>query len=177
MPHPKSTPSRRHFLQVATSATALLLASLPAHAAKLVDMGQALVEKYKLGHTLPQVALQLAAKSPGYQALVDKMGAQKAQQQLIGAARQIAPQYQKQWDAQLANAYAQSFNEAQLQSLLQLGPKSPYAQLMQEKQASINQLMQKSSSAMLRELLGKLLAAAEQAQPAAPAKPADKPKK
>ena len=41
---------------------------------------------------------------------------------------------------------------------------------MQSKQAEINQQMQKSSSSMLREMLGKLFAAAQ--QPAA--KPADK---
>ncbi len=153
--------------------------ALPAHAAKLVDMAQAMVEKYKLGHTLPQVALQLAAKSPDYQALIDRVGADKAQQQMMAAARQVVPTYQKQWDAQLANAYAQSLSEPQLKSLLELGPQSPHAQLMQSKQADINQQMQKSSTAMLRELLGKLFTAAQQPQAAAPAPvaPAEKAKK
>lgn len=177
---PKQTiaSSRRQFMHLAASAatTALLLAAMPAHAAKLVDMGLAMVEKYKLGHTLPQVLLQLAAKSPDYQALVDKMGAQKAQQQVIAAMQQIVPQYQKQWDMQLGNAYAQSFNEAQLKSLLELGPKSPHAQLMQSKQQELNQQMQKTSSGMLREMLGKLFTVAQ--QPAAtPAKPVEKAKK
>lgn len=173
---------RRRVLHAAMAAAAssLLLTTLPAQAAKLVDMGLALVEKYKLGHSLPQVLLQLASKSPDYQALVDKMGAQKAQQQLIAAAQQLVPQYQKPWNAQLANAYAQVFNEAQLKSLLELGPKSPHAQLMQSKQAEINQQMQKNSSGMLREMLGKLFTAAQQPAAAAPApasKPADKAKK
>lgn len=168
------SPSRRRFVRIATSGLALVslyAGVLPlSHAAKLVDMAQAMVEKYELGHTLPQVAMQLAAKSPDYQTLIDKMGAQQAQQQLMAAARQVVPQYQKQWDAQLANAYAQTFSEPQLKSLLELGPQSPHAQLMQSKQTEINQQMQKSSSSMLREMLGKLFAAAQ--QPAA--KPADK---
>ena len=114
------SPSRRRFVRIATSGLALvsLYAGVQplSHAAKLVDMAQAMVEKYKLGHTLPQVAMQLAAKSPDYQTLIDKMGAQQAQQQLMAAARQVVPQYQKQWDAQLANAYAQTFSEPQLKS-------------------------------------------------------------
>ena len=175
-------PTRRHFFAraaaVLSAASGAVTLVLPAHAAKLVDMAQAMVEKYKLGHTLPQVALQLAAKSPDYQSLIDKMGAQQAQQQLIAAARQVVPAYQKQWDAQLANAYAQTFSEAQLKSLLELGPKSPHAQLMQSKQVEINQQMQKNASGMLRELLGKLFAAAQQPAAAAPAaKPAEKAKK
>ena len=50
---------------------------------------------------------------------------------------------------------------------------------MQSKQADINQQMQKSSTAMLRELLGKLFTAAQQPQAAAPAPvaPAEKAKK
>ena len=168
------TSSRRHFF--AHSAALLSLAggaasfALPAQAAKLVDMAQAMVEKYKLGHSLPQVALQLAVKSPDYQLLIDKMGAQAAQQQLIAAARQVVPPYQKQWDTLLANAYAQTFSEPQLKSLLDLGPKSPHAQLMQSKQADINQQMQKNASGMLRELLGKMFVAAQQPAP----KPAEK---
>ena len=179
--HPTHTidrPRRRLLQASAALATApWLLASLPAQAAKLVDMGLVLVEKYKLGHSLPQVLLQLASKSPDYQALVDKMGAQKAQQQLIAAAQQLVPQYQKPWNAQLANAYAQIFNEAQLKSLIELGPKSPHAQLMQSKQPEINQQMQKNSSSMLREMLGKLFTAAQQPAAAPASKPAEKAKK
>ena len=91
---------RRFFLvrsaAVLSSAASVALLSLPAHAAKLVDMALAMVEKHKLGHSLPQVALQLAAKSPNYQSLVDKVGAQQAQQQLVAAARQEVPSYQQQ---------------------------------------------------------------------------------
>lgn len=173
---------RRQFLSrtaaVLPVAAGMLALSLPTYAAKLIDMAQAMVDKYKLGHSLPQVVLQLAAKSPDYQLMIDKMGAQQAQQQLMVAARQVVPQYQKQWDAQLANAYAQTFSEPQLKSLLESGPQSPHAQLMQSKQADINQQMQKSGSGMLRELLGKLFTAAQPpAAGASAAKPADKPKK
>ena len=170
--------SRRHVLSAALLACSLATLPTLSHAAKLVDMAQALVEKYKLGHSLPQVALTIVAKSPDYQALVDKIGAPKAQQQLIAAAKQVAPEFQKRWDEQLANAYAQTFSEPQLSSLLELGPKSPHAQLMQSKQADVNKLMQKSSSGLLREMLGRVYtvaqnpvpAAAPAAQPAAKAK-------
>ena len=170
------TSSRRHFF--AHSAALLSLAggaasfALPAQAAKLVDMAQAMVEKYKLGHSLPQVALQIAAKSPEYQALIDKVGQQQAGQAMIAATRSVAADYQKRWDTQLATAYAQNFNEAQLQSLLDQGPQSPHAQLMQSKQADINRMMQQSSSAMLREMMAKAYAKAQQpaAAPSAPAK-------
>ena len=181
-PHHTTQPinhPRRRMLHAAMAgaASTFMLTTLPAQAAKLVDMGLVLVEKYKLGHTLPQVLLQLASKSPDYQAMVDKMGAQKAQQQLIAAAQQLVPQYQKQWNAQLANAYAQIFNEAQLKSLIELGPQSPHAQQMQSKQPEINQQMQKNSSGMLREMLGKLFTAAQQPAAAPANKPADKAKK
>ncbi|GAB2713689.1 MULTISPECIES: hypothetical protein [Comamonas] len=143
-----------------------------AHAAKLQDLALALVEKYKLGHSLPQVGLQIAAKSPEYQALIDKVGQQQAGQAMIAATRSVAADYQKRWDTQLATAYAQNFNEAQLQSLLDQGPQSPHAQLMQSKQADINRMMQQSSSAMLREMMAKAYAKAQQpaAAPSAPAK-------
>ena len=170
---------RRFFLvrsaAVLSSAASVALLSLPAQAAKLVDMALAMVEKHKLGHSLPQVALQLAAKSPNYQSLVDKVGAQQAQQQLVAAARQEVPSYQQQWNVQLANAYAQNFSEPQLKSLLELGPQSPHAQLMQSKQADINKMMQQTSSGMLRELLGKIFTAAQQPAAASGAASAAKP--
>jgi len=102
-------------------------------------------------------------------ALANKVGAQLAQQQVRAAARQVVPDYQKRWNAQLANAYAQIFSEAQLQSLLQLGPQSPHAQLMQSKQAEVNTFMQKNSSAMLRDLLSTLLSSAQRPVTTAPA--------
>ncbi|MCS4293051.1 hypothetical protein M2375_001257 [Comamonas sp. BIGb0152] len=159
---------RRLLCGWALAATGSLLPGF-AHAAKLQDIALALVEKYKLGHSLPQVGLQIAAKSPEYQALIDKMGQQQAGQAMITATRSVAADYQKRWDTQLATAYAQNFNEAQLQSLLNQGPQSPHAQLMQSKQADINRVMQQSSSALLREMMAKAYTKAQ--QPAAAPSP------
>lgn len=176
-----TTPSlvRRRLLSAlalpAVAATASLLPRF-AHAAKLQDMALALVEKYKLGHSLPQVGLQIAAKSPEYQALIDKMGQQQAGQAMIAATRAVAAEYQKRWDTQLAAAYAQNFNEAQLKSLLDQGPQSPHAQLMQSKQADINRIMQQSSSSLLREMMAKAYAKAQQPAPAPSAAAAKKQK-
>ncbi|MEJ5029417.1 hypothetical protein [Comamonas sp. MYb69] len=171
----RTSSARRRLLgSLVLPAVAASSAWLPglAHAAKLQDMALALVEKYKLGHSLPQVGLQIAAKSPEYQALVDKMGQQQAGQAMIAATRSVAADYQKRWDTQLAAAYAQNFNEAQLQSLLDQGPQSPHAQLMQSKQADINRMMQQSSSGLLREMMTKAYAKAQ--QPAAAPSPAAK---
>ncbi|WP_133856134.1 hypothetical protein [Comamonas sp. JUb58] len=104
--------------------------------------------------------------------MIDKMGQQQADQAMIAATRSAAADYQKRWDTQLAAAYAQNFNEAQLQSLLDQGPQSPHAQLMQSKQADINRMMQQSSSSLLREMMTKAYAKAQ--QPAAAPSPAPK---
>ncbi|GAB2482455.1 hypothetical protein GCM10027082_36520 [Comamonas humi] len=163
-----ATLRRRRWLALAGTLAAG--AALPALAAsKLEDMALALIEKYRLGHSLPQVVLQLAAKTTDYQSLVDRMGAQKAQQQLAAQIAAITPAYQKQWNGHLAYAYAQVFTQPKLESLLAQGPQSPYAGEMQSRQGDINKIMQQRSSAMLHEMLGKVLAAAA-AGGSAPAK-------
>lgn len=150
---------RRRWLSLA--AVLVASAAQPVLAAsKLEDMALAMIEKYRLGHSLPQVVLQLAAKTTDYQSMVDRMGAPKAQKLLTEQITAIAPSYQKQWNSHLAYAYAQVFTQPKLESLLAQGPQSPYAGEVQSRQADINKIMQQRSSAMLHEMLGKVLAAA-----------------
>lgn len=158
MPH-RTFIRRRQWLSFAAALAAGAAQPVLA-ASKLEDMALAMIEKYRLGHSLPQVVAQLAARSADYQGLAGRVGAAKAQQLVTEQAGAIAPSYQKQWNQNLAYAYAQVFSQPKLESLLALGPQSPYASEMQSRQGDINKLMQQRSSAMLHEMLGKVFGAA-----------------
>ena len=123
-------------------------------------MALAMIEKYGLGHSLPQVVAQIASKTADYQRLASRVGDQQAQKLLTEQVAAIAPAYQKQWNRNLAYAYAQVFSEPKLESLLNQGPQSAYAEEMQSRQGDINKIMQQRSSAMLHEMLGKIFGAA-----------------
>lgn len=77
-----------------------------------------------------------------------------------------APQFQRQWNDNLAKAYAQNFTSEELKSLASEGRNSRYFGKLSEKQAVVGDSMQRMSSPVLTAYVSAALNSALSRMPA-----------
>lgn len=75
--------------------------------------------------------------------------------------------YQSEWDANLASAYADHMLEVELRSLARYGSSSPFAAKLRSSQAEVGSEMQARSSSLLKSYVTDALMAATKEIPAA----------
>lgn len=119
------------------------------------ELALSLVEKYGFGGNLKNISYQAASQTQTYKMMVSKIGEQKTQSLVKNEVDKLIPKHQKEWNKNLAASYAQVLNAEKLQSLLDAGPSSKYADDLKAKQGEIGNIMQSKSSGLLNELLTK----------------------
>ncbi|MDT7848403.1 hypothetical protein Q9292_02170 [Methylophilus sp. VKM B-3414] len=138
----------------------LSLVSTIAVAATSEDIALTLVQKYRFGQNLPAISYQVASQTQTYRMIVNKVGEQKAQSMVRSEIDKVIPDYQNQWDKNLASSYAQVISADKLQSLVDEGPSSKYSSELKTKQGEIGPLMQAKSTGLLNEMLIKAMTSA-----------------
>ncbi|TFW72956.1 hypothetical protein C3Y98_00935 [Methylotenera oryzisoli] len=124
------------------------------------DVALNLVQKYRFGQNLTPISYQVASQTQTYRMIVNKVGEQKAQSIVKSEIDKVIPEYQNQWNKNLASSYAQVISPEKLQSLVDEGPSSKYSGELKTKQSEIGPLMQSKSKDLLNEMLTKAMTSA-----------------
>ena len=128
-----------------------------ATAASSNDIALLLIQKYSFGRNLTNISYQAATQTQTYKIIVNKAGEKKAESTVKGEINKLLPSYQDQWNKNLAASYAQVMSAEKLQSLLDEGPSSKYADELKAKQGEIGTLMQSKSTGLLNEFITKAM--------------------
>jgi len=107
------------------------------------------VTKFKVGSNLLTMALQAARSTQTYAMLASKLGQDRAQALVTQELRCLLPEYQPQWDNNLATFYAEVFTSDQLISVAQQGRSSKYFADIAAQQGAVGKRMQSKSSSLL----------------------------
>lgn len=124
------------------------------------DIALAFVQKYNLGQKLTPVSYQYSTFSQIYRAIVNKVGEENAKRIVNSEIDKLIPDYQNQWNINLASSYAEVIGTEKLQSLFDEGSSSQYSGELIEKQQKIGELMMEKSTDLLNEIMTKALIAA-----------------
>ncbi|GFM51121.1 hypothetical protein [Pseudomonas capsici] len=81
------------------------------------DTALLFVQERHLGDSLGWLGYQVASRSVTFASIVEAVGKNQAQDLVHKELQRLQPDYQVQWDRNLAAAYAQSFSAQELQSL------------------------------------------------------------
>ena len=134
-----------------------LLASGGAYAGDGSVAASMLVEKQRLGDNLASISQQLALTTQTYRNIVQVMGAEKAQALVSAELEKARPKYQREWDKNLAAAYAEYLSENELRSVGEQGKASPYAAKFLAVQSNVGKSMQSRSTPLLTQLVNEAL--------------------
>lgn len=126
------------------------------------DVALQLVEKYRFGENLRGMSYEVSARTETYGMIVAKVGEQKAKQRVHQEIDKLIPEYQPQWNRNLAQAYAHYMSVEKLQSIVDEGQRSQYSDEFRAKQNDIGALMQSKSTGLLNDLLTKAMTTALQ---------------
>jgi hypothetical protein len=119
-----------------------------------------LVRELRLGGNLQSLVTAAATRTQTFQVMTAETGPGPAAKAVKEAIAQVLPRYQRQWDANLAAAYAEHFTREELQSLAREKRASPYAAAYQQRQGAVGSSMQRLSSSLLTEATTAVLSAA-----------------
>ena len=117
----------------------LSLFSTIATAASAEEIALTLVQKYRFGENLRAISYQAATQTHTYRMIVNEVGEQKAQSMVKREIDKVVPDYQNQWNKNLASSYAQVISVEKLQSLVDEGPSSKYSSELKAKQNEIRE--------------------------------------
>ena len=138
---------------------ALLIATFGAllphasYAQSAKDSAIQMVEKQKLGNNLTNIGMVTASRTQPFKKIVEKLGEAQGTALLKSEIDRFAPKYQKQWDENLAIAYASVLTPAELNSMASEGQGSKHMQKMVSVQSEVATKMQASSSKLLNEFI------------------------
>lgn len=118
------------------------------------DAALRFVTTHHIGGNLPSMALAVATRTQTFAMLSNKLGTAEARQLVEQEIAALVPQYQGQWDKNLASAYARHFSGEELASLTAEGPRSRYAAKLATMQKTLGDDMRTASQPMLTEMLG-----------------------
>lgn len=89
----------------------------PAQADEAEDTALTLVRERHLGDSLGWLGYQVASHTVTFANLVEQLGKTQAQELVQSELQRLQPQFQAQWDRNLAAAYAHAFTAQELRSL------------------------------------------------------------
>ncbi|SEJ06519.1 hypothetical protein SAMN03159495_2179 [Pseudomonas sp. NFR16] len=135
-------------LLLATAAQAR--ASEAAPAAPVPDSALTFVKDRHLGESLGWLGYQVASRTVAFSTLVEAVGRTKAQEIVQDELQYLQPQYQQEWDRNLAAAYAASFTPEELQALDIGDPEPEIANKFRTKQRDVGMDMKERSSELLK---------------------------
>lgn len=91
--------------------------SRPAQADEAEDTALILVRERHLGDSLGWLGYQVASHTVTFANLVEQLGKTQAQELVQNELQRLQPEFQAQWDRNLAAAYAHAFTAQELRSL------------------------------------------------------------
>lgn len=126
------------------------------------DMALAFVQDHHLGESLGWLGYQVASRTVTFNTLVDAVGRTQAQTLVQAELQRLQPDYQTEWDRNLAAAYAQSFTAAELQSLNTGDTQPALANKFRAKQRDVGMDMKNRSAELLKVYVSSALKSASE---------------
>jgi len=128
-----------------------------AQASEVDDSALAFVQERHLGESLGWLGYQVASRTPTFGSIVEAIGKTQAQALVKDELQRLQPQFQAQWDRNLAAAYAQSFTAEELRAMNK-GDDSPMlANKLRAKQNDVGMDMKARSADLLRDFVSQAL--------------------
>ncbi|VVN20542.1 hypothetical protein PS862_04589 [Pseudomonas fluorescens] len=112
-----------------------------------------------MGSNLRALALLAAQRTVTYAMIASKLGSSGASSAITEQINALLPQYQPDWDENLAQAYGKSFSAKELSSLAAEGRASKYMGKVKAQQSAIGGEMQANSKPILIALVTEALKA------------------
>lgn len=110
----------------------------------------AFVQDRHLGESLGWLGYQVASRTVTFTTIVEAVGRTKAQEIVQDELQYLLPQYQQEWDRNLAAAYAASFTPEELTALNVGDPPQDIANKFRSKQRDVGMDMKGRSSELLK---------------------------
>ncbi len=126
--------------------------AMASQAQSLGDPAADLVRNFNMGSNLEQMANAVAASTHTY--------ASVSSTEVSAQIRRLVPQYQTEWDANLAKAHAAHLSPEELRSLASEGRRPPFYSKLEWQRPAIAADMKAASGALLRQLVSEALAGA-----------------
>lgn len=126
------------------------LAEDTAAAPAVAPSALAFVQDRHLGESLGWLGYQVASRTVTFTTIVDAVGRTKAQEIVQDELQHLQPQYQQEWDRNLAAAYAASFTPDELTALDVGDPPPDVANKFRSKQRDVGLDMKSRSSDLLK---------------------------
>lgn len=125
-------------------------APAPAPAPLAGDSALTFVQDRHLGESLGWLGYQVASHTVTFATIVETVGRTKAQEIVQDELQSLQPQYQQEWDRNLAAAYAASFSPEELKALDAADPAPDVANKFRNKQRDVGAEMKDRSSELLK---------------------------
>lgn len=146
---------------------ALLAFMLPdaermAQASEVDDSAQAFVQDRHLGESLGWLGYQVASRTAIFASIVESIGKTQAQELVKAELERLQPEFQAQWDRNLAAAYAQFFTADELRSLNSGDGAQMLANQLRAKQNNVGMDMKARSAELLKTFVSQAMDNAQQ---------------
>ncbi|MET0126167.1 MAG: hypothetical protein ABW209_11725 [Pseudomonas caspiana] len=128
-----------------------------ARASEVDDSALAFVEDRHLGESLGWLSYQVASRTATFGSIVESVGKTQAQELVKGELQRLQPQFQAQWDRNMAAAYAQSFSADELRALNRGDDQPMLANKLKAKQNEVGMDMKARSADLLKDLVSQAL--------------------
>lgn len=135
---------------MALQSVALAGETAPAPAPVAGDSALTFVQERHLGESLGWLGYQVASHTVTFATIVETVGRTKAQEIVQDELQSLQPQYQQEWDRNLAAAYAASFSLEELKALDAADPAPDVANTFRNKQRDVGADMKDRSSELLK---------------------------
>ena len=116
------------------------------------DPALAMAERFNMGKNIEKKAFDVARNTVSYGVVIELHGSANASSIVEKEIKNLLPNYQPQWNKNLANAYSAHLSQDELRSLALDGNQSPYINNFKAAQAPAGEDMKSSSMSILTEL-------------------------
>ncbi|MCI8209444.1 hypothetical protein AUC61_07845 [Pseudomonas sp. S25] len=128
-----------------------------AQASEVDDSALAFVEERHLGESLGWLGYQVASRTATFGSIVEAVGKTEAQVLVKDELQRLQPQFQAQWDRNMAASYAQSFTAEELRALNRGDNQPMLANKFKAKQNDVGMDMKTRSADLLKEFVSQAL--------------------
>jgi hypothetical protein len=128
-----------------------------AQASEVDDSALAFVQERHLGESLGWLGYQVASRTVTYGTIVNAIGKTQAQALVNDELQRLQPQFQAQWDRNLAASYAQSFTAEELRAMNKGDDPPMLANKLRAKQNDVGMDMKARSADLLRDFVSQAL--------------------
>ncbi|WP_122665961.1 hypothetical protein [Pseudomonas viridiflava] len=128
-----------------------------AQASEVDDSALAFVEDRHLGESLGWLGYQVASRTATFGSIVEAVGKTEAQVLVKDELQRLQPQFQAQWDRNMAASYAQSFTAEELRALNRGDNQPMLANKFKAKQNDVGMDMKTRSADLLKEFVSQAL--------------------